>query len=183
MRLSVITSNPGKVLEYQRAFDKFGIETVHVKMPYDEIQSSDLEEVVRQGLAGLRAAGMSDFIIDDSGLFINCLGGFPGVWSAYVQKTIGNQGVLKLMGGVKDRSAEFRCCIGGCIGGMDIIVTGICAGVILEKERGAEGFGYDPIFSHDGGRSFAEIPVDEKNEISHRGSAIKLFVKELSHLL
>ncbi|MCL2296391.1 MAG: RdgB/HAM1 family non-canonical purine NTP pyrophosphatase [Methanomassiliicoccaceae archaeon] len=180
MRLSVITSNPGKVREYERCFEELGVEMVHVKMPYDEVQSSELEEVVRKGMDELKKKkGMSDFIIDDSGLFIGQLGGFPGVWSAYVQKTIGNGGILKLMDGISDRSAVFKCCIGCNLMGKDIIVTGTCGGVILEKGRGTEGFGYDPIFSHDGVRSFAEIPLDEKNLVSHRGIAVGLLKEEI----
>ena len=179
MKLSVITSNPGKVKEYQRYFEGLGIEAVHARIPYDEVQSSELEEVVRKGMDELKKKGMDDFIIDDSGLFIDRLNGFPGVWSAYVQKTIGNDGILKLMEDAADRSAAFKCCIGCSIGGKDIIVTGACSGVILREGRGAEGFGYDPIFSHDGGRSFADIPLDEKNMVSHRGRAIELLMEEM----
>jgi len=183
MRISVITSNPGKVREYQRYFEGLGIETVHMKVPYDEIQSSDLEEVVRKGMDELKSKGISNFIIDDSGLFIDRLGGFPGVWSAYVQKTIGNEGILKLMADVDPRDAAFKCCIGCNMNGKDIIVTGVCDGVILNEERGNEGFGYDPIFSHDGDRSFAEIPMDEKNNVSHRGEAAKLLLSAMRNIL
>jgi len=183
LKLSIITSNPGKVQEYRRSFEGLGIDAVHLKVPYDEIQSSDLEEVVRKGMDELKAKGISDFVIDDTGLFIDHLKGFPGVWSAYVQKTIGNSGILKLMDGVEPRGAEFRCCIGCNIGGRDIVVTGVCGGVILAEERGAEGFGYDPIFSHDGRRSFAEISLDEKNEVSHRGNAVRLLIEEMRNSL
>jgi len=183
LRINVITSNPGKVKEYQRSFDVLGIEMVHLKLPYDEIQTSDLEEVVRKGMVEIKSKGVRDFIIDDTGLFINCLGGFPGVWSAFVQKTIGNEGILKLMTDVEDRKAMFKCCIGCNIKGRDIVVTGTCGGEILTEERGKEGFGYDPIFSHDGMRSFSEISLDEKNDVSHRGNAIKMLVKEIEDLL
>jgi XTP/dITP diphosphohydrolase len=179
MRLNVITSNPGKAKEYQRSFERLGIEVVHLPIEYDEVQTSDLEEVVRKGMDEIKSRGISDFIIDDTGLFIDHLKGFPGVWSAYVQKTIGNDGILKLMNGVEERSAAFKCCIGCNLGGTDLIVTGVCEGVILDEERGAEGFGYDPIFSHDGRRSFAEISLDEKNGISHRGNAVRLLIERI----
>ncbi len=174
MKLKVITSNPGKVAEYQKSFEDLGIEMEHVKIPYDEIQTSDLEEVVEKGMESLRATGLKNFIIDDSGMFIDALKGFPGVYSAYVQKTIGNKGVLKQMENVENRNAVFKCCIGCDIDGETIIVTGECKGWILDGEYGTEGFGYDPIFSPDGERSFAEISIDEKNNISHRGNAVKL---------
>lgn len=179
MKLKVITSNPGKVAEFQKMFGDLGIEMEHAKVPYDEVQTSELEEVVEKGMDALRSKGLKDFIIDDSGMFVNALKGFPGVYSAYVQKTVGNDGVLTLMEGVEDRSAVFRCCIGCDIDGETILVTGECHGVILNEARGTEGFGYDPIFSPDGKLSFAEIPLSDKNEISHRGNAVKLLRREL----
>ena len=94
MKLKVITSNPGKVAEFQKAFADMGIEMEHLRLPYDEIQTSELEEVVEKGMAEIRAKGVRDFIIDDSGMFVNALKGFPGVYSAYGQKTIGNAGIL-----------------------------------------------------------------------------------------
>ena len=108
MKLKVITSNPGKVAEFQRSFADMGIEMEHVRIPYDEIQTGELEEVVKKGMEELRSKGLSNFIIDDSGMFVNALKGFPGVYSAYVQKTVGNPGILKLMEGVEDRSAVFK---------------------------------------------------------------------------
>ncbi len=179
MKLKVITSNPGKVAEYQKSFDDLGIVMEHTKVPYDEVQTSELEEVVAKGLEELRSEGLSNFIIDDSGLFVDALGGFPGVYSAYVQKTLGNKGVLKQMEGITDRRAQFKCCIGCDIDGETIIVTGTCDGEILFEEKGTEGFGYDPIFTPDGEKSFAEIDIEKKNEISHRGNAVKLFREKL----
>lgn len=179
MRLKVITSNPGKVKEYQRELSGFGIEMEHLRHPYDEVQTSDLEEVVRKGMDAIVADGVRDFIIDDSGLFIDALKGFPGVWSAYAQRTIGNPGILRLMDGVGSRGAEFRCCIGCDIAGKRIVVTGVCRGTITTEERGTEGFGFDPVFSYDGRRTFAEMPMDEKNAVSHRGNAVRLLVEAL----
>lgn len=179
MKLKVITSNPGKVAEYQKAFDGLGIEMEHYRLPYDEVQTSDLEEVVNKGMDEIIKKGVRNFIIDDSGLFVDALKGFPGVWSAYAQKTIGNKGILKLMEGVEDRGAEFRCCIGCDIDGRRIVVTGVCRGFITDSERGSDGFGFDPIFSPDGKLTFAEIPIDVKNGMSHRGNAVKLLIEEL----
>lgn len=181
MILKIITSNPGKVKEFQKAFLSMGIDVKHEHIEYDEIQTSELEEVVRHGMNELRSRGMKNFIIDDSGLFIDSLNGFPGVYSAYAQKTVGNKGILDLMQKVRknDRGAEFRCCIGCDIEGKTIIVEGISRGVILEKESGKDGFGFDPIFSHDGRHSFAEISIDEKNTVSHRGLAINMLADEL----
>lgn len=179
MKLKVITHNPGKVKEYQEALGGYGIEMEHVNREYAEVQTPYLEEVVDRGLKALAAEGLDNFIIDDSGLFVDALKGFPGVYSAYGQKTIGNGGILKLLELVEDRAAVFKCCIGCRIEGETVVVTGKCPGVILHSARGDGGFGYDPIFSPDGERSFAEIPVEEKNVISHRGVAIRMLVDEL----
>jgi XTP/dITP diphosphohydrolase len=181
MKLKVITSNPGKVAEYQKAFDELGIEMEHLRLPYDEVQTSDLEEVVDKGMDEIVSKGVRDFIVDDTGLFIDALKGFPGVWSAYVQKTIGNKGILKLMEGVEDRGAEFRCCIGCDIGGRRIVVTGVCRGYITDSETGTDGFGFDPIFSPDGKVTFAEMSVEDKNQISHRGNAVRLLIEQLKN--
>ena len=183
MKIAVITSNPGKVSEYQCEFDHLGIEMVHLRLPYDEIQSSCLEEVVSKGMDDIKKKNITDFIIDDSGLFINSLSDFPGVWSAFVQKTIGNRGILKLMDGMSERNARFECCIGCNICGENIIVKGMCQGQILHEEKGTEGFGFDPIFTHDGTKSFAEISMEEKNKISHRGNAVRLLTKQLERYL
>ncbi len=179
MRLSVVTHNPGKVKEYQNALGEYGIEMEHINREYDEVQTAYLEEVVDKGLKALHAAGLNNFMIDDSGLFVEALKGFPGVYSAYGQKTIGNAGILKLMEGIEDRRAVFKCCIGCMIGDETVIVTGMCPGVILECTRGDGGFGYDPIFSPDGEHSFAEIPLEEKNVISHRGAATRMLIDGL----
>ncbi|AGI48344.1 dITPase [Thermoplasmatales archaeon BRNA1] len=181
MKLNVVTHNPGKVREYQLAFDGFGVEMVHVNREYDEVQTAYLEEVVDKGMKQLHGEGLRDFMIDDSGLFVEALGGFPGVYSAYGQKTIGNAGILKLMEGVEDRRAVFKCCIGCWVGDERIVVTGKCPGYILFEERGEGGFGYDPIFTPDGEHSFAEIPTDEKNVISHRGLATKMLIDEMKN--
>ncbi len=179
MKLKVITSNPGKVAEYQKAFDELGIEMEHYRLPYDEVQTSDLEEVVNKGMDEIISKGVRNFIVDDTGLFIDSLKGFPGVWSAYAQKTIGNKGILKLMDGVEDRGAEFRCCIGCDIEGERIVVVGVCRGYITESEKGTDGFGFDPIFSPDGKLTFAEMSIEDKNLISHRGNAVRLLIQQL----
>ena len=179
LKIRVVTHNPGKVREYQSSLGGYGLEMEHINREYDEVQTDHLEEVVDKGMKQLHAEGLRDFMIDDSGLFVNAFGGFPGVYSAYVQKTVGNPGVLKLMNGIEDRSATFRCCIGTWIGNERIIVTGVCPGELLHEARGTGGFGYDPIFSPDGKRSFAEIPTEDKNAISHRGAAVRMLADEL----
>lgn len=179
MRIKVITSNAGKMREYAQALEGLGLEVFQGSVPYDEVQADTLEEVVSHGMRDLMREEDS-FIIDDSGLFIDHLQGFPGVYSAYALKTLGNKGILRLMEGVEARSARFDCCIGCKLPGMEpFIVSASCHGEILDSAKGDKGFGFDPIFTSDGVRSFSELDMEEKNRISHRGLAVKKLVERI----
>ncbi|MEM0448338.1 MAG: XTP/dITP diphosphatase [Methanomassiliicoccales archaeon] len=180
-RLHLITGNQGKLREFKSALQPLGYEVVHLPQEVFEIQADTLEEVVRECLRQLRERGINDFVLDDSGLFIDALNGFPGVYSSYVLRTLGCQGVLKLMQDEQDRRARFECCIGCSMRGReDLIVKGVCRGRIIETMRGSGGFGFDPIFAAEGQeRTFAEMPLEEKNEVSHRGKAIKSLAEHL----
>ena len=164
------------------ALEPLGFELEQRSEEIEEIQADTLEDVVRDCMRQLRAKGLQNYIIDDSGLFIDALGGFPGVYSAYVLKTLGCPGIIKLLAGVEDRGARFRCCIGCNVAGMgEIVVSAESTGSIIEKERGRGGFGFDPIFVPSGyDKTFSELPLEEKNRISHRGKAINSLSERLS---
>ncbi|MFB3763941.1 MAG: XTP/dITP diphosphatase [Methanotrichaceae archaeon] len=164
-----VTSNKGKLVEAQGIFND--IEQRNIG--YTEIQADTLEEVVVFGMEEVVARLKGPVMIEDAGLFIEALKGFPGVYSAYVQKTIGNEGILKLMENVKDRRAYFRSVVGYVEPGIDpVMFSGEVHGNIGFEQRGIKGFGYDPIFYIDG-KSLAEIDIEEKNKISHRGESMK----------
>jgi len=162
-----------------------GYELEHIKTTYPEVQADTLEETIVPGLNWLMERYQRPIMIDDSGLFIDALKGFPGVYSSYVFRTVGCDGVLRLMEGVKNRSARFECCIGFLVPGKEPHISkGVAKGSISEKKAGTGGFGYDPVFVPDGYvKTYAQIEVTEKNKISHRGRAIELFLKELPELL
>ncbi len=174
MKILFATGNPGKLKEVKRRFEREGIEVEQLDAPYPEIQSDSLREVVEHGLKwlGQQHPGKA-IMIDDSGLFIDALNGFPGVFSAYALKSMGCAGILKLLDGVENRGAIFQCCAGFVDSGGKIrTASGVVEGEIIYEERGSEGFGYDPIFKPTGhDLTFAEMPLDEKNKISHRGKA------------
>ncbi len=173
---SIITHNKNKYREIKKFIPALRM----VDMEYPEIQADTLEEVVEFALQYLRSRIEGDYIIDDSGLFIDALNGFPGVYSAYVFKTIGNEGILKLLKDEGNRSATFKTVIGLHYQGENFLFTGICRGSIIDEMRGDKGFGYDPIFVPDGfDRTFAEMSTAEKNAVSHRGNAIKKLVEFL----
>ena len=177
-RIHFITSNKGKFKEAKAQIEPLGFELVQEKIDYPEIQADSLDEVALFGMDHLSEVVKGDFLIEDSGLFITALGGFPGVYSAYVIDTLGNPGILRLMGDREDREAVFRSCFGYYSTAKGAtVVSGECKGTISREERGSGGFGYDPIFIPEGHeRTFAEMPVEEKNSISHRGRAMTALV-------
>ena len=175
MELKVVTSNDGKIKEFKQAFEKTPVFPTKVSVPYPEVQASSLEEVVDFGLDNLKDKIQTPLIIDDAGVFVEKLQGFPGVYSRYVYDTIGSQGLLRQLEHIEDRQASFKCVLGLLLeDGTTHKFVGECKGRIIHEMRGDGGFGYDPIFIPDGfDRTFAELPPEEKNEISHRGRAMQ----------
>jgi len=125
---------------------------------------------------------------DDTGLEIEALNGEPGVYSARYagdekdpQKNI--ELVLSKLNKIKNRKARFKTVISLVVDGREMQFEGIVDGEILEERRGATGFGYDPVFKPIESRlSFAEMPLSEKNKISHRGRATQKLIEYLTHL-
>jgi XTP/dITP diphosphohydrolase len=169
-----VTTNEGKYREVAKGLGKVGIDCEMLDMDYPEVQCDSLEEVVTSSMKWLSGKMEGDFLIDDSGLFISSLGGFPGVYSSYVYRTIGPEGLLKILQGVKNRAAEFRCCFGLNWKGEDRLFVDVAEGSITQEKRGEGGFGFDPIFIPTGeSATFAEMPIEEKNKLSHRGKALQ----------
>ncbi len=181
MKVLFATGNPGKLEEVKAKFASLDFEVEQLEDEYPEIQTDTLEDVVAEGLKWLYERHKLPIIIDDSGLFIEALGGFPGVYSAYVFKTLGSDGILKQMEGLENRRAEFRCCAGYIdANGLVIIKTGYSQGYIIHETRGTGGFGYDPIFMpYEHEQTFAELDMETKNTISHRGRAFEALAVEL----
>lgn len=111
--ITFITGNRHKVEEAKEIFHNFNIELEHLDLGYCEPQGM-LEDVAIAGAKYASSKLKRSVIVEDAGLFIKALNGFPGTYSSYVQETIGNSGILKLMDGIKDRYAEFRSVIGYC---------------------------------------------------------------------
>ncbi len=179
MRIFFVTGNEAKFHEASLVLKEFGIELMidrgHRKV---EIQSDKLEDIVSNALQGICSDNPSDyFVVEDDGLFINKLNGFPpGPYSSYVYKTIGLAGILKLMSGVDDRTAYFKSVVGLCGPRVGIkLFSGVVYGRIAMEPRGTEGgFGFDPIFVPDGyDKTFAELGIDIKNKLSHRARAFR----------
>jgi XTP/dITP diphosphohydrolase len=167
--IDFVTSNKGKFAEAQAIFG----DLVQKNIGYTEIQADTLEEVVAFGMEEVMARLKGPVMIEDAGLFVDGLKGFPGVYSAYVQKTIGNYGILQLMEGMENRQAAFKSVVAYAEPGSEPkLFKGELKGDIGFEPRGTGGFGYDPIF-YIGGKSLGEIGLEEKNKISHRGGSMK----------
>ncbi|HIP25754.1 MAG TPA: XTP/dITP diphosphatase [Archaeoglobus profundus] len=182
MKILFITSNEGKYKEARSVGEKYRIEVEWLNEEYLEPQSKDLEYIARKSAELLVEKVKKPFFIEDSGLFIEALNGFPGPYSSYVFKTIGNEGILKLMEGIKNRKAYFLSVIAFFDGREIKIFKGRVDGVIATEMRGDKGFGFDPIFEYNG-RTFAEMG-EEKNVVSHRSKALRAlfeYVKTLEY--
>lgn len=174
MIIYFVTGNRHKYEEASSVLSKYGIKLLMESgLKKVEIQSDDIEDIVMYSLDSICNKAGKYLVVEDDGLFIKALKGFPGPYSAYVYRTIGLNGVLKLMSDVSDREAYFKSVVGLCTpNGEKILFTGIAEGEIAREVRGSEGFGYDPIFIPKGfNKTFAELGIEVKNLVSHRARA------------
>ncbi|WGM90109.1 MAG: XTP/dITP diphosphatase [Candidatus Bathyarchaeum tardum] len=175
-----VTSNVHKFLEARKVLFQYNISATKLKVEAIEIQDDHLENIAKYSvLDAIKKCG-SPVFVEDAGLFIESLNGFPGPYSKYVLQTVGLNGVLKLMDGINNRNAYFKSVI--CYGGPKEEPTcfvGKVEGKISSELHGDSGFGYDPIFvpSEGDGRTFAEMSLTEKNSYSHRARALKQFAE------
>jgi XTP/dITP diphosphohydrolase len=172
VRVTLVTSNPGKFAEVRELLAPFGISVRWDHRALPEIQADDLDAVVESKLQHA-VRGDGPVLVEDSGLFIPALRGFPGVYSAYVYRTVGLEGVLALVER-KPRRAVFRTVAGVAIGGRKVRVGGESRGTLSRRPRGRGGFGFDPIFVPSGkNQTFAEMSLEAKNRLSHRARAMR----------
>ena len=175
-----VTSNAHKFQEARNALLKYNISAAKLKVEAVEIQDDNLENIAKYSvLDAIKNCGLPLFV-EDAGLFVEALKGFPGPYSKYVFNTVGVQGILKLMEGITNRKAYFQSVI--CYASpteQPTCFVGKVQGNILLDLKGSSGFGYDPIFVPSGGdgRTFAEMSMTEKNSYSHRAKALKQFAK------
>jgi len=188
IELQFVSKNKHKLLEILSLIKTMNaddiIKVVLSPLPKIEIQSNDLVEVVRFAAQYLAEKGYTNFFIEDSGLFIEALNGFPGPYSNFVFKTIGLEGILKLLRGVSNRKAYFMSAIALSFRGEIKVFIGKVEGEISHEKRGKRGFGFDPIFIPIGSnKTFAEMKLEEKNKFSHRAKAVKSMIEYLMQTL
>jgi XTP/dITP diphosphohydrolase len=174
--VTFVSSNPGKSREAAAILRPFGVDVRWRRRLLTEPQAEDLETVVRAKLNAVRDLP-GYVLVEDSGLFIPSLGGFPGVYSSYFEKIWGQRSgfrpFLELLQH-RSRRAIFRTIAGVRRGPHVSLFIGETRGRIATRPHGKHGFGYDPIFIPNGStRTFAELSAVEKNRLSHRALALR----------
>ena len=187
IKIYFVTRNKGKFREVETLAKQYGIIVEQLGVDKLEIQADDIREVALYAARYVfeKIGRNKNIVVEDAGLFINALRGFPGPYSSYVYKTIGIYGILKLMDNVKDRSAFFKTVVvfkSPWLG--EKIFEGVVHGKIALRAKGSMGFGFDPIFIPEGStKTFAEMSIEEKNKFSHRAIAFKRFFKWLHGMI
>ena len=177
-RIYFATTNKDKFLEAESIVKEYGIQLIFLGRRGIEIQSGSIEEIVRQSVLAVSTSIKVPAVSEDAGLFIDALKGFPGPYSSFVFKTLGCSGVLRLLEGSSNREARFMSYVAYCEPNTDpVCFSGVSEGTIAEEARGAEGFGFDPIFIPSGTntKTFAEMSRVEKGKHSHRAQAFRRF--------
>jgi len=169
------TGNDHKIEEARAALAQYNLGVQKLQdFQKLEIQHPDLGEIASSALALIVSKTDKPVFVEDSGLFIHQLNGFPGPYSSYVFETLGIEGILKLLEDAKTRKAEFRSSVAFGMNGRWLAnFSSATEGIIQMQARGENGFGFDPIFVPMWtSKTFAEMPLKEKTIYSHRAKAI-----------
>lgn len=163
-KLTYVTGNWAKIASAKQSLEPLGYEIDNIKMDTPEIQADDVTEVAKYSAKWAAEKLNKPVLKNDSGLFVEALKGFPGVYTHYADDTIGEDGLLKLMEGIENRNAYFKEAIAYCEpGGEPIVFEGITKGRIDTKKSGEYGWSWDFIFIPDGEeKTLGCFPDDER---------------------
>lgn len=173
--ITLVTSNKAKALETQKIL---GFPIVVKDFDLEEIQEVDIEKVATHKIINAFSKVKKPVIIDDVGLYIKSWNNFPGPLIKWILKAGGGDAslLLKMMEGEKNRKATARLVVAYHDGKTTHIFLGETKGLISEKIRGENGFGWDPVFiPHGHNKTYAEMSFEEKSKISHRRKALDKF--------
>ena len=172
------SSNTHKYEEAEKILAEFGIKLEFFKTDLVEIQDESLSKIALQKALNAYEKCKKPVIVEDDGLFINSLSGFPGPYSSYIFNTIGNNGILKLVG--SNRAAQFRAVIAFCDSNKKPVFFESNVFGEISKNIQGKGWGYDPIFVPENqNKTYAELA--EKNKLSHRYQSLKKFARHYIH--
>jgi XTP/dITP diphosphohydrolase len=174
------TNNVNKFNEARTVLAESNISVGMLRIKSLEIQSDSLEEIAQASVVEAFEKYRLPIVVEDAGLFVDALNGFPGPYAAYAYRTIGNKGLLRLMERVDDRKATFKSAIAYFSSQLKspICFEGSVSGKIVHKQSKANkmGFGFDPIFKPDkSDETFAQMNILEKCKRSHRAAAFRKF--------
>ncbi len=178
LAINFLSGNANKAEEIRMLGKREGIEVRWIEYEKLEIQSDDPAAIAKNSALTAFEKYRMPLIVEDTGLFIEALKGFPGAYASYVYSTIGLAGILKMLEGAESRRAYFKTSFcyadGSVVKSFDGKVNGTIA---TEIRRGlGRSFGYDPIFIPEGQtKTFSEMSVEEKNRYSHRAMAFESF--------
>jgi XTP/dITP diphosphohydrolase len=173
MLLLFVTRNRNKFLEAESILKEYGVKIDHGPLAVPEERAEDCEAIAAGAARFAFEKLKKPLFVEDSGLFIESLNGFPGPYSAWVFSKLGCDGILKLMTGTVKRDAQFVTAIGYADGQGVKTFVGKCSGRIGLVKRGSAGFAYDAIFIPEGGeKTFSEDPA-MKARVSHRRKALE----------
>lgn len=175
MHINFVTHNLGKVKEARIALEP-EIKVIHVNLEYDEIQHDDVVHIAKVSAEQVSQLLKKPIVVDDSGLFIDALNGFPGAFSSTIHKQIGLAGILKLMEGADNRNVSYKAAVAYCEPGKKAVVfLGEEKGTLSTEILGSEGFGHDPIFIPEGEkRTYGEIEGCEKLKKFRKAAFLQL---------
>lgn len=174
MILRFVTGNKGKLSEARTHLERAGVRVRAAKATPVEPQATNLRDVAVAKAESVRGRVKVPYFVEDAGFFIPALNDFPGVFSAHAYDTIGCKGILRLLTTRHARSARFEAVVALVEGaGPPRIFEGVVMGRVPARQRGDQGFGFDPIFVPEGGRkTFAQMGAQAKNQVSHRARAL-----------
>ena len=173
-----VSSNKNKFYEAKKILFKDDINLGFFKTSLKEIQANSLKEIAAQKADEAFRRIQKPLIIEDAGLFIESLNGFPGPFSSYVFKTIGNLGILRLV--KTNRKAKFQSVVAYCDNKYGVVLFDAKVEGKISKNPKGKGWGYDPIFiPQNQNKTYAML--SNKNELSHRFRALKKFSNWFVH--
>ena len=150
-KITYVTGNWAKLASAKQALEPLGYEVDNIKMDTIEIQANDVEEVAKYSAKWASDKLKCDVLKNDTGLFVESLNGFPGVYTHYMEETLKEDGILKLLDGVENRKAYFKEAIAYCEYGKEpVTFVGITKGTIAKVKMGTYGWSFDFIFIPDG---------------------------------
>ncbi|HJQ36378.1 MAG TPA: non-canonical purine NTP pyrophosphatase [Thermoanaerobaculia bacterium] len=177
-RLILVSTNPNKGIEAERIL---GVPLLRVALALPEIQAETVEEITRYKLETAKTKGYRRLIVEDVSLGFDELGNFPGPYVKWLLEAAGGKGLAAIAYALNNRAAKAQCCVGYWDGAQAHLFLGEAPGEVLVHPRGDRHFGWDAWFQpRDSKKTYAELPPEEKDALSHRGKAYRKLAEHLA---